>query len=107
MILIQIRLFLKIVSRFNFRLAGVILMIVGLSIVIYAAFYTDSSTYTIQSWDSDQPITTRGETPFQQYLIGLFGVLSVILGIRSFRFIPYAERDTQNVTELDLDPEES
>jgi|TARA_B100001971_G_scaffold111830_1_gene102898 hypothetical protein len=96
---------LKIASRTTFKLAGIVLLIVGLSVVIYAASFLESSTYYIEAWDSDQPISSRGETPFQRYLIGLFGVLTIFLGYKALRFIPYDERDTKNVTEFDLDPE--
>jgi hypothetical protein len=93
---------LKIASRFNFRLAGVVLLIVGLFVVIYAAFILETSTYSFGTWDSDQPITNRVESPFNQYLIGFFGVVMIFLGYKALKFIPYDERDTRNISELDL-----
>jgi len=34
-------------------------------------------------------------------------VLTIFLGYKALRFIPYDERDTKNVTEFDLDPEDN
>jgi len=94
-------------TRTTFKVIGVILMIVGIFIVIYAAFILQSATFEIEYMESDQLMMRSGETPFQQYLIGLSGVVMIFLGYKSYRFIPYAERDIKHVSEFDLYTDES
>ena len=101
------KIILKKMTRANFKVIGVFSMVIGVFVVIYAAFVLQSSTFEIEYWDSDQPMSHSGETPYQQYLVGLFGVIMIFLGFRSYRFIPYSERDMRNVSEYDLDTDKS
>lgn len=93
---------MKILSRTNFKLLGIIFLLAGIITVIYTIFYIQNSTFTIQTWEEDQPITLSGETPFQKYLIGFLGLMMILIGYRSFRYIPPDERERETVSEQDL-----
>lgn len=94
-------------NRTTFKLLGIILVAAGISTVIYTVSYIENTPYAFQRMDEDQPITISGETPFQRYLIGFSGLMLVLLGYRSFKYIPPAERDSGRVSEYDLDPQEN
>ncbi len=93
---------MKILSRTNFKLLGIIFLLTGIITVIYTIFYIQNSTFTIQTWEEDQPIMLSGETPFQKYLIGFSGFMMILIGYRLFRYIPPDERERETVSEQDL-----
>lgn len=94
-------------KRTTFKLLGIILAVAGIITVIYTVSYIENTTYAFQRMNEDQPITISGETPFQRYLIGFSGLMMILLGYRSFKFIPPAERESGKVSEYDLDPQEN
>jgi hypothetical protein len=61
-----------------------------------------ASQYNIELYQGDQPVTVSGTTPFQKLVVGFVGGAMIFLGYRSYRFIPPAEREKEQVSELDL-----
>jgi hypothetical protein len=82
-------------------------MIVGGLTIIYAAFYVDTFSYNIAVGGLDsEPNYVRGQTPYQKLVIGFIGLIIIYSGYRSYRFIPYAEREKELVSEMDLSEDE-
>ena len=94
-------------TRRNFKLLGVALVILGAITIVYAAFFIQAFQYHVQVDNGgSQPTDVTGNTPFQKLVVAFIGGAMVLLGYRSFRYIPQAEREKEQVSELDLYDEE-
>ncbi len=89
-------------TRRNFKLLGIVLIALGTITVIYAAFFMQSFQYRVELYDGDQPVNVTGTTQFQKLVVGFVGGAMIFLGYRSFRYIPPAEREKEQISELDL-----
>lgn len=89
-------------TRRNFKLLGIVLIALGTLTVIYAAFFMQSFQYRVELYDGDQPVNVTGTTQFQKLVVGFVGGTMIFLGYRSFRYIPPAEREKEQISELDL-----
>ena len=90
-------------TRRNFKVLGIALVILGSIIAVYAVFFMQSFQYHVQVDNGgSQPQDVTGNTPFQKLVVAFVGGAMVFLGYRSFVYIPPAEREKEQVSELDL-----
>jgi|TARA_B100001971_G_C18156861_1_gene519057 hypothetical protein len=86
-----------------FKIVGLAIAIIGLGLVLLA-FLSET-----QKWEGavpglrDEIATVRGETDFQRYLIGGFGIILGYIGYRAYKYVPPSERERDYVSEEDLD----
>jgi hypothetical protein len=94
---------LNLASRKFFKIIGLFLIISGIIIIGYASFILENSVFMVQRGGLDsEPQVVRGETSFQRITVGFVGALAMFIGYRMYKFIPYAEREKEMVSELDL-----
>jgi hypothetical protein len=84
------------------KVSGIALAIIGVVIIIFAAFGMGAESFRIQAGPDEALGVAEGDTRFQQFAVGFVGIGSLYLGYRVFKYIPYAEREREHVTELDL-----
>ena len=86
------------------KIVGIVIAIIGLAVIVIAFLSETQEIYV----DLGQPPEfaaqyEAGETDFQRYLMGGFGIFLGYIGFRVFRYIPYSERERDYVSEEDLD----
>ena len=90
-------------KRPMFKAAGIVLAILGVGTIAFALISEPSKfEFNIPG----QPVEfseVRGQTNFQRYGMGGFGVALIFIGFRSYRYVPPAERERDYVSEEDLD----
>ncbi|MFQ6135266.1 MAG: hypothetical protein ACE5KU_05570 [Nitrososphaerales archaeon] len=80
---------------------GITLAILGGITTIYAAFALGPASWRYQPGPEELGVA-EGETRFQQIGVGFLGVVLIFIGYKTYRFIPYSEREREEVSELDL-----
>ncbi len=88
--------------RKTFRLLGIIVAILGAIIIIYAAFAMEAAYFRLQAGPDESLGVAEGETRFAQFAVGFVGVVMMFVGYRLFIYIPYSEREREQVSEMDL-----
>lgn len=91
--------------RKQLRVLGIILAIVGIAVIAFATTMQEYS-YRIQQGPEELGVAT-GETPFQKLGVAVLGIAVVYLGYRVFSYIPPSERESEQISELDLEKEDS
>lgn len=91
-------------QRKRLRILGITLATLGIIAIIYGIFIMTALPYRIQNGPEELGVAT-GQTPFQKLVVAAVGFGSIYLGYRVFRYIPVAERERENVSELDLEKE--
>jgi amino acid transporter len=84
------------------KVIGLAIIIGGIALAVFATFFMEAASFRIQAGPDEALGVAEGETRFAQFAAGFVGIVLVYVGYRVFRFIPYAEREREQVTELDL-----
>jgi uncharacterized membrane protein len=87
------------------RVAGVIMAILGIAVIAFATTMQEYS-YRIQQGPEELGVAS-GQTPFQKLGVAVLGIAVIYIGYRVFRYIPPSEREREQVSELDLENEDS
>ncbi len=92
-------------SRKTFKALGIVLVILGVVTVLYGVLVVKPYSFHLQAGPDPALGEVFGETRYQQLIVAFVGCVMIFLGYRSYKFIPYAEREKEEVTELDLEKE--
>ena len=90
-------------TRRTFKILGILLAVIGILVVVYAIFFLQSLQYKFQAGSESATTIITGETPFQKFVVGFVGALMIFLGYKSYEYIPLAEREKEQISELELD----
>jgi len=90
-------------TRRTFKILGILSAVIGILVVVFAIFFLNALRYNIEVGADSDPQVVSGETPFQKLVVGFVGALLIFLGYKSYKFIPYAEREKEQISELELE----
>ena len=90
-------------TRKTFKILGILSAIIGVIVIIYAIFFVQTFSFHIQAGPDPALGEVSGETPFQKLVVGFVGALMIFIGYKSYKYIPYAEREREQISELELD----
>jgi len=90
-------------TRKTFKILGILSAAIGVIVIIYAVFFVKNFPFHIQLGPDPALGEVSGETPFQKLVVGFVGALMIFIGYKSYRYIPYAEREREQISELELD----
>ena len=90
-------------TRRTFKILGILSAVIGILVVVFAIFFLNALRYNIEVGADSDPQVVSGETPFQKLVVGFVGALMIFLGYKSYEYIPLAEREKEQISELELD----
>ena len=90
-------------TRKTFKILGILSAVIGVIVIIYAVFFVKTFSFHIQKGPDPALGEVSGETPFQKLVVGFVGALMIFIGYKSYRYVPYAEREREQISELELE----
>lgn len=81
---------------------GISIVIIGGIIIVYALMMDPADYYFIIPGEPVELGEVRGSTRYFQLGVGFIGIVLMFVGYKTFRFIPYSEREREYISEENL-----
>ena len=84
------------------KVTGVTLTVIGVIALIFMLTMQPSNYYFLLKGQPIEEGEVRGSTRYYQAAVGVIGLALIYVGYRTYKFIPYSEREREYISEENL-----